>query len=152
MRRLPSICFAAGAIGLLGAAGCTTRISETHDAPSEYSVNATYVTTKALPAIVSLEDSPGPSDSVVFLRNRNVDPMGGKIAVIDAGTKILVVKVWREEDPELGTIVRVFARVASGPHMDAVANLYDISIQERNPRGGMNALMRDPALLSVSVE
>jgi hypothetical protein len=107
----------------------------------------TYVTMRDLPAIVNGRGPPSKTDIVEFLRFPKANDTGGRIEIIGAGTRILIQEVTCEDDPDLGYLVRVFAKITSGPHRDASANIYSISILERRPDGRSGLLRRDPTVL-----
>jgi hypothetical protein len=141
-------CF--GAVALFGSlvfSGCSTKISHRAKFPTGYVADATYVTKIDLPAVVPKGVIPSNARGVEFLRYKMENDTGGQIVVIGAGTRILIQDVTCEDDPTLGFLVRIYAKVTSGPYIDSWANIYGISIREKRPDGRMGLLRRDPAIL-----
>ena len=147
MRPMISNCRLVVLSGVVFFSGCTTKTATEPIFPTGYLINATYITKSDLPAIVYGSGTPSRTDVVEFLRYAKDNDTGGKVEVIGAGTRILIQNVTIEDDPELGYLVRIFAKVTSGPHRDASANLYSISIRERRADGRSGLLKRDPTVL-----
>ncbi|HEY1791492.1 MAG TPA: hypothetical protein VGG34_01125 [Opitutaceae bacterium] len=98
-------------------------------------------------AVIARDWSSGRVTDVEFLQGGGSGPEEGSIGPVAAGTKIHILNVERKRDPELGVIVRVYAKIASGPYEGAVAILYSISVQKRATDGKMSDLGPDPALI-----
>jgi hypothetical protein len=134
------------ALGLL-LVGCVGHVADSSNVATGYLDGATYVTRIELPADIFGGGLNGRLESIQFLRNGDVDPMGGKIEIVAKGTTIRVSQVLIQKSSDLGAIVRIFATVISGPYAGTAANLYGISTQQRGADGKLGMLMRDPTVL-----
>lgn len=142
------------ALTVLFSTGC--YVSQVDDNPgysTGYLKEATYVTTKVLPALVYKDSVFGAIRSVALYRP-DVEPnavmSNSEVVEIAAGTKIRVTGILHENNIETGSHVYIEAEILSGPYSGVHVDLDHVSLHEK--RSDLYLPQRDPDILQEARE
>jgi hypothetical protein len=119
-------------VALFGVLGCS------HPDPfylPGYASDQAYATKTDLPAIIIRDPTSGKVTDAIVNAGSGAGQSAGSVETLAAGTKIKIEKVVRPYDVDQGTLVRVTAKVASGPYEGAKANLSRVSVIIKGPDG-----------------